>query len=284
MANNYGSLLHRKLPTFSPAPVQNGISVIQIPIGPTYYGISLNYKVNGVACTEAQAKADIKWVRLKVNGITRYEVSGKHLVEVMNKYYGAAFTAGEIFIPLARPWYKTPEAVENTVWGTRNLNSLTLEVEFGTPIISPTLEAYSLFSLAERDLGMIVEVHEFQYSAGVAGVQEISTLPRGNGDLIALHLDSSLITACDMEVNQQIFTSGANLSLYHNLVKWYGLRLPQSNYVHFEGHIRDLLSDGIPLINVSDFRVKPTFSGAGTASIVMETLNTPMGAALPAKS
>lgn len=282
MANAFGALLHRKLPTFSPAPVQSGVSVIQIPTGPTYYAIGLRYKVNGTDCTEAQAKADIKWVRIKINGVTRYEVSGKHLVDVMNKYYGVAFNAGQLYIPLARPWYKTPEGVENTAWGTRNLQSLTLEVEFNTPITSPTLEAYALFSLMQRDLGMIVEVHEFTYTAAASGVQEIPTLPRGNGDLIGLHLDSSLVTSCDLEINQQIFTQGSDISLYQNLVKWYALRQPQTNYTHFDAQIRDLLSDATALINVSDFRVKPTFSGAGTAGIVMETLNTPLGAATPA--
>lgn len=282
MANTFGALYTKKLPTFSPAPVQNGVSVISIPTGPTYYGFHLSYLVNGVAATEAQVKSDIKWVRLKVNGVTRYEVSGKHLIDALNKYYGVGFNAGQIFIPLARPWYKLPEAVENTAWGTRNLQSLNLEVEFNTPIVNPTMEAYATYSLMQRDLGMIVEVHEFQYAAATVGMNEIPTLPRGNGDLVALHLDSALITACDIEVNQQLWTQGSNLSLFQNFVKWFALRTPQAGYVHFDAQIRDLLSDAQALINVSDFRVKPTVSAAGNIGIVMETLNTPLGAATPA--
>lgn len=281
MASAYGFLPFRKLPTFGPAPVANGISTIEIPIGPTYYAIALNYKVNGVNCTEAQAKADIKFVRLKVNGVTRMECSGKHLVDVINKYYGISWVDGQIFVPLARPWYRTPEAMENTAWGTRNLNSLTLEVEFGSPIVSPTMTADALFSYASRDLGMIVEVHEFTHAISGAGQAEYTSLPKGNGDLVALHADGAIITQLDLDINQQTVING-NTAASQSITRWMGERSPQTNYVHVEGQLRNLLSEGVPLIGVSDFRVKPTTSGAGTIYYVMETLNTPLGSANPA--
>lgn len=278
MLNPFGFLPFRKLPTFGPAPIANGISTIQIPVGPTYYAIGLRYKINGTDCTEAQAKSDLKKIRIYIDGVVRYEVSGKRLIDLLNKYYGISFVNGEIFIPLARPWYKTPEAVENTAWGTRNVSSLSLEVEFGSPINTPTLEAHALFTLNSRDLGIIAEVHEFTYNAGVAGEQEVTTLPQGNGDLLALHFDSALVTKVDLEINQQAYING-DTGLYSSIQKWFGLRSPQTGYKHIEGQTRNLLSDGIPLVGVSDFRVKPTFSSAGTAIILMETLNTPKGAA-----
>lgn len=281
MAGTFGALNFKKLPTFAPSPVQGGISVIELPRGPTYYGIGLRYKVNGVDCTEAQAKADIRFVRLKVNGVTRFETTGKHLIDIFNRYYGLGFNAGQIFIPLARPWLKVAEAIENTAWGTANLNSFSLEVEFNSPIVNPSLEAYHLSTVYQRDLGMIIEVHESTYSAAQAGMNEISTLPRGNGDLVAIHLDSSLITACDIEINSQVYTQGTDLALLQNLVKWYSLRSPQSGYTHLDAQIRNILSDSLPLIDVSDFRLKPIFSAGGTATIIMETLSTPLGAAIP---
>lgn len=278
---DFQSLQTRKMTNIAPAPVANGLSTITVPKGPTYYGFSLRYKVNNVDCTEAQAKADIKWVRVKINSNTVYEVTGKHLVDIMNKYYGLVFTNGQIYLPLARPWYKTPEAVENTAWGTRNVDTMTIEVEFGTPIVSPSLDVFAIFSVYQRDLGTIIQSRELVYTAGVSGTQEIATLPKSNGDIVALHLDSSLVTACDIEINNQLYVQGQDLPLFQNFTKWFALRQPQTGYVHFDAHLRNLLSDGIPIVGTADFRVKPTFSAAGTAQIVMETLAAPLGAARP---
>lgn len=276
---DFQSLQMRKLTNVSPAPVQGGMSTVRVPIGPTYYGFALRYKVNGVDCTEAQAKTDIRALRVKINDQTRLEYTGKHLVEIANKYYGLGFTAGQIFIPLARPWYKTAEAVENTAWGTANVENLTIEIDWNTPIVSPTLDIHAFYSIYSRDLGTIIETREVSYNAGTVGQQEITTLPKTNGDIVALHLESANITVCDIEVNTQLYTQGQDLSIMQNFTKWFALRTPQTGYVHFDAHLRDLLSDGIPVVNASDFRLKPSVSAAGLIPILVETLNAPFGAA-----
>ena len=146
-------LSHRKLVAFQPVPAANGLSIINIPTGPTYYAIDLNYKRTGVDATESEFKADVKWVRLKIGNKTCFEVSGKRLVDIFNKYYGIAFANGIAYIPLARPWLKTVEAVENSAWGTANVDTFTLEVEFAASAVSPTMEAHALASVYSRDLG-----------------------------------------------------------------------------------------------------------------------------------
>lgn len=277
MATPFSFLNYRKLANFSPAPIQNGICTLEVPKGPTYYAIALNYAVNGVACTEAQAKADIRAIRLKINGTTRWETNGKRAVDCLNKYYGMGFQNGLIFIPLARPWLRMYEAIENTAWGTKNLDTFTLEVEFNTPIVSPTLTAEAYYSLNSRDLGMIVEVHDYSHPVIGAGQQEYATLPKGNGDLIALHADhGGLVTALDLDINQSNVYNGG-LAGQQALQRWFSERTPQTNYAHIEGQARNLLSEGIPLMGTSDFRIKPTVTGTGTIWYLAETLNTPLG-------
>lgn len=277
---DYQSLQFRKLSNVQPAPVAGGLSVINVPKGPTYYGFGFRYKTAGVNATEAQIKADIKWVRVKINGIALIELTGKHIVDVFNKYYGIAYNNGEMFLPLSRPWMKTPEAADNTAWGTANIDTMTIEVEFAATAVTPTLEAHSIYSIYSRDLGVVVEMREVTFTSAVTGLQEITTLLKTRGDIVALHVDhGGIVSTCDIEVNNQLYTQAQDIPLVQNFTKWFALRSPQTNYLHFEGQMRDMLSDGIPITGTQDFRLKPTLTAAGTIYVVQETLNAPLGAA-----
>lgn len=271
------SLPFRKLQPFSPAPAASALCTIDIPTGPTYYTLALYFKTVGVEATEAQFKSMVKWIRVKIGNIARIEVSGKHAVEILNKYYGITFANGTCYIPLARPWLKTPEAVENSAWGTRNVDKVTLEVEFDATAATPTMEAHAMSSLYSRDLGVIYEVHENTVSYAASGLQEFMTLPQTSGDLSALHLDSANVTACDIEIDRNLYMQVTNLPVYHGMVKWFALRQNQTGYVHFEAQMRDLMAEALPISQAKQISIKPTLSAAGTVVYISETLNAPLG-------
>lgn len=264
----------RKLPSFSVVSPGSTAAVL-IPRGPTYQCIVLSYKRNGVDATEAQVKSDLKQIRLKINGTTRFEVSGKHLVDCLNKYYGIGFTAGQIVIPLTRPWHKTIEGEENLGWGTKNLDTFGLEVDVDAAAVTPTLSAEALILPFERDLGAIVEVHELVYSNAAAGQFEIPQLPRGNGDLIAIHLDSAAVTTAEAFLNQVPAIEG-NADITKTIQTWMSERSPQTGYKHLDALVRNRVGDAWPLRGVEDFRLKLGMSGASTVGIIMETLNVPL--------
>ena len=281
---DYQSLQFLKAVKIEPAPVAGGLSVISLPVGgPTYYGVAFRYKANGVNATEATMKADIKWVRVKLGEVALIELSGKHLIDVFNKYYGiqsSGMTAGQFYLPLARPWLKNPESVENTAWGTQNVEKLTVEVEFAGTAVTPVLETHLIYSVYKRDLGVVIEAREFVYQSAVAGPQEFENTLKSRGDIVALHVDhGGIVNSCDIEINNQIYTQGQDLSLFQEFVKWFSLRAPQTNYIHFEGQMRGLLSDAIPIMGTSNFRIKPNFTAAGAITFIQETLNVPLGAA-----
>ncbi|PZO86538.1 MAG: hypothetical protein DI626_06275 [Micavibrio aeruginosavorus] len=264
----------RKLPSFSVVSPGSTAAVL-IPRGPTYQTIVLNYKRNGVDATEAQVKSDLKQVRLKINGVTRYEVSGKHLIDIMNKYYGIGFTAGLIVIPLTRPWHKTIEGEENLGWGTKNVDTFGIEVDIDAAAVSPTLTGEALILPVERDLGLIVEVHELNFSSAVAGQFEIPNLPRGNGDMVAIHLDSANVTAAEAFLNQVPAIEGS-AAITKSIQTWMTERSPQTGYQHLDALVRNRIADVWPLKGVEDFRLKLTMSAAGAVGLVMETMNAPL--------
>lgn len=267
----------RKLPSFSVVSPGSTAAVL-LPRGPTYQAIALRYKRAGVDATEAQMKSDLKRIRLKINGVTRFDVSGKHVIDVLNKYYGIAFVAGLLIIPLSRPWHKTIEGEDNLAWGTKNIDTLGLEVDIDAAAVTPSMTGEAFILPYERDLGAIIQVHELPYSSATGGTFEISTLPRGNGDLAALHFDSALVTAAEAFINQVPAAEGDE-AINRSLLTWIGERTPQTNYVHLDALLKNRIADVWPLRNVEDFRVKLAMSAGGAVDIVMETFNVPLAKA-----
>lgn len=265
----------RRLPSFSVVS-PGSTAAILIPRGPSYQCLVLRYKRNNVDATEAQVKSDLKQIRLKINGVTRFEVSGKHLVDCLNKYYGIAFTAGQIVIPLTRPWHKNIGSEDVLGWGTKNMDTFGLEVDIDAAAVTPSLTADALVNPVMRDLGAIVEVHELTYSTAVAGIFEIPNLPRGNGDLVALHLDSANITSAEAYMNQIPAIEG-DADITRTIQTWMTERTPQTGYRHMDALIRNRVGDAWPLRGVEDFRLKLGMSAAGSVGITMETINAPLG-------
>lgn len=265
----------RRLPSFNSVAAGSTASII-IPTGQTYQTIVLRYKESGADVNEATMKASITKVRLKINGTTRFEASGKHIIDCLNKFYGIAFVAGQLVIPLTRPWLKTIEGEDNLGWGTANVNTFGLEVDIAAGATAPTLTADAVISPQNRDLGIIVQVSEMSFAAAVSGDYEISTLPKGNGNLVALHLENANITKIRAVADGYVLNDG-DLAIMNTINQWTGLRVPQTGYVHLDALFKNRLGDTWPLAGVQDFRVIPTLSSAGSVPIVMETLNNPFG-------
>lgn len=271
-------LQYRKLPDFNPVAAGARASIL-IPRGPTYEDITLRYAESGTAANEATMKAGIEEVVLKVNGIERFSMTGKHLVDI-NKFYGLGYNAGELVIPLARPWMKTKEAIDNLAWGTRNMDSFMLEVKLASGATAPTLSADAWVIPESRDLGAIIEVHEISAASSTTGKFEISTLPKGNGDMVAIHLDNANITALEAKINGVPFIDNdTDLDAYHNSLtrRSDGKRTAQTGYVHVDAQHRNRLGDTWPLAQVEQFNINPSLSSAGAVGIIMETLNAPLG-------
>ncbi len=263
----------RRMPSFQSVAAGSTAS-IALPIGPTYQNLTLRYKESGVDAVEATLKSSLAKVRLKVNGTTRWEATGKHIIDCMNKFYGIGFVAGQLVIPLARPWMRTLQAEDNLAWGTQNLNTLGLEVDIAAGAVAPSMICDAMLDPNQRDLGTIIQVSEFSFASATAGDYEISTLPKGNGNLAALHFDNSNITAVKAVADGYILNDGDLVNSNHAL-QWISQRTPQAGYVHIDALVKNRIDDSWPLVGVQDFKITATMSAAGAVPLVMETINNP---------
>lgn len=267
-----------KLPDFNPVTAGNRAS-LRVPLGYTYREFILKYTPDGTAATEATMIADIEEVAIKINGKKRWSISGKTLV-MINKYYGNGFTAGLLYIPLSRPWARTMAGEENLCWGTRNVENMHLEVKIASGATNPQLSADAIVTPEQRDLGLIVEVHEIPFDAISAGKKEIPDLPKTNGALAAIHFNSADITNLEVQLNKTPFIENdTDLGAYQDWLKRTAGREIQTGYVHIDALALNRIDDAWALSGLQEFRVNPTVSQAGSIPIIMETLSQPLGAA-----
>ncbi|WP_298334126.1 major capsid protein P2 [Asticcacaulis sp.] len=272
-------MLHRpmKLPSFS--AVQAGATAsLNLPVGPTYRQLALLYKKAGVNATEAQMATDLIRIRLKINGSVRFDISAADYINLI-KDQGFTINAGELPIFLSRPTARTPQLEEDGAWGTANVATFTLEVDIVPGAGVVTLDGVAWTTADRRPLNGIIQTLPFTYQAATSGQVEIPTLPRGNGDLWALYLFTSNMTAFEMEIDG-VKISDAPMSFITNSRKWTG-RVPQAGLFVFEPTWLDRGEDRIPLAGAQDFRLKLTMSAAETIRIYMDTVIAPLGIVVP---
>jgi hypothetical protein len=264
---------YQELPEFDKVAAGKAAN-LNLPTGPTYGALLLNYNTGtSGGPTEANMKDEINTIKLSVGGTSRIEISGKHAID-LQKYYGIPVTDGQVWIPLFRPWMQTVEAQENVGWGTRDVSGLNLRVNIDSGASNPELSADALILPEERDLGTIIEQHEFFESVSTSGSFDIQSLPKTQGDLVAVHLDNSNIDEANLFINKTPFKDGT-IAGYHSLLEYQAERNPQSGYVHLDAINFNRWGNSWPLVDVNSFIIRGNITSGGQIPIVMETLNTP---------
>lgn len=262
-----------KLPNFN-AVAAGQVANLTLPKGPTYRQVLLNYRKAGVAATQAQMAADLTKIRFKINGIVRWEASAADWISTL-LYLGFTIDAGVLPIFFAFPTARTPIMEEALAWGTADVDTLTCEVEIAAGAGAVTLDADTIVTPESRPLGPIMQVQTIFSAASAAGTFELSTLPRTNGDLAAIHFFTPQATKVEVQMDGVNFVT-ADYSTLKTMYKWTG-RLPQANVIHFEPIWLDRYDDRIPLQNKQDVRFKLTMGAADTVRILMMTMLAPLG-------
>ena len=199
---------------------------------------------------------------------------------MLNQYEGRAAAGGVIVLDLERHGLLTRKGREVTALGTgitdRNLNpnpvtTLALEVDIDAAAVGTTLSAKAIQSAA-RPIGFVKKVREYTYTAGAAGVYEISDLPkRGIINKIAFgghtaNVYKSLVVERD---NFIVFerTAAENIAAQTD-----GVRVPQTDYVVYDPTEAGYAAEGLVTQDVSDLRFKLDLTNAGTITVTVETI------------
>ncbi|HEV7283954.1 MAG TPA: major capsid protein P2 [Kaistia sp.] len=268
-----GLQLFLKLPSFNAVAAGQTANLL-VPRGPTYRQVLLDYRKAGTPATEAQMRTDLTKIRFKVNGVSRIDMSGSDLIDIV-KYMGFVIEDGILPVFLAWPTARTATLEDALAWGTQDVDTFTIEVDIAAAAGAVTLAATAITNPVRRPLGPIMQMNTLSFASSAAGVYELSTLPRSNGDLASIHFHSSLITGLELLVDGSRYADG-ELSLMNAAVKWTG-RVPQTGITTFEPIWLDRYEDRIPLHDKQDIRFKLTMSAAGAVRVNMLTIAAPLG-------
>ncbi len=262
------SKIFKEMPNFANV-VAGGTANAELPIGLTYDMLGIRIKTAGSNATEAQMKSMIDEVRLSLNGKVIIQASGTELLDII-QYYGTVITDGVFPILFERPSMRTPNGEKVVALGTTGITSLTLEVDINAGATSPQLELYAQQS-APRETGQYIALRRFAKSASTSGELEISTLPKGDYGLVALHCTKGDITKVEIEANNRIVhQSDAEM---RNFTAELRKKSPQSGYTHIDFLQSNMISEVLPL-KLEDFRQRLTLATSGAFNILMERVET----------
>lgn len=248
-----------------------GTATLNAPIGRTYERMVFSY--SGV--TRAQMK-DIKVV---IDGKPIMEFADAEQVAALNKYYGRHDEAGLITLWFVRPELNALEQQRVTGLGTGDqagngkISTLQFEIEIDAAAVDPKVTAHAIQS-DPAPLGMINKIKRFTYSSATAGQFEIDNIPKGPR-LCAIHFVKAAgdVSRVEVEQNSRKIVEG-DKPLLQYLQKEAG-RTPQAGYlaVDFtqEGDVyQSIVTDPR---QIQDQRFRLTLDTAGQVTVLVEYLD-----------
>jgi len=253
-----------KLPSFSNVAAGN-TATLELPIGRTYDRIHVNYA--GVTL------AQMKNIRLEVNGKAILEFKDGTALENYNKYYKRNTAAGVLDFHFKRDEMKTLLEARMFGLGTKSGNSgiisnVTMRIEIDAAAAAPVLQGYAIQSDA-AEIGYITKIKTFPVALN-EGITEIDKIPRpASASIAAIHIvTAATVTKVELEMDSlKAFES--EKALIQKIQTDHG-RVPQADRVTLDFGLEGDMLQAIPLAGLQDLRIRVYTAGAGSANVVVE--------------
>ena len=263
-------------------------ATFKLPIGRRYHELALAGTTTGGNAFDFSSIAEI---RIFLNGQVFHRYSGTRR-EAMNKFDGrtpCTIDASNFIMVLPFQRYKlnTLAGEEETCVNTgsadpksgQQITSMYMEVDIAPGVLgSIGFTLYAIQSEAQAGgPGTLMYILPYTRTIGGAGDTEISDLPRGSAQTLALNRSflnpsANNITRVVVERNQYIIFD--RTSQYNARVQNDGYRNPVTGYYVIDRTEDALGGDPIDLVGAADFRYRITADGAMTLNVVQEYLGT----------
>ena len=223
-----------RLPAFQGIGAGN-TATLNIPLGPTVhrFDIRCNADISGTAKNLAPDDwaSVIGDIRINVDGNTKIETTAEYLVK-RAQFYGVDLRAGVLPIFLGMPWAQTAMGQDLTAYGTaQGMATFTMEVDIKDGAAINLLKCYAQQS-EPRPFGKHLVIRRFAKSFAATGISEISDLPRGNHNLVALDITSTSIGEVEVLAdNNRVHVSDKEIREQQYYIS---NRLKQSGITHLD--------------------------------------------------
>lgn len=266
-----------KLPSFS--GIAAGYpATLDVPLGPTYDNIKL-VCYGGATQNLTTILGDI---RLKLNGNVQRVMDASLDLDALNKLNGSIFgctnDAGSVsgmgatkplILPIyfGEPFRKQYASQDALALGTKNLSSVSLEVDIKAGATSPVLRAIATVQDVSRDVAGIAKWVRSLHPVSGTGA-DITTIPVQKDAIQSISFydpTGATITGVKITVN--------GVDLFERLKVEQDAELTDQGLTPVSGRFdvvfdeNDVLSDALATGNVRDFRVHLDFSAAASGNM-----------------
>lgn len=245
----------------------NSLGTSRIPPNGTKHAVYLRVlNSSGVELPRSTIISEISEIKVIIDGDVYMEGTPTFWLD-RQKFYGDVFGAGNVdgIIPIEFTLPHLESDPERRVfgWGMADVNSLTVQVQFGTVSSVAQVEVSSLSSKLEQKLGRHLRIRKYPQNFTSTGVQELDNLPRKNGgiDYLALHVEegSGQIDKVNIEVNDINIFDEVVPKLNQALLE-IRKRTPQSGYFHVDFGMFNDLGSVLSMAGINDFRQEFTWN------------------------
>jgi len=148
---------------------------------------------------------------------------------------------------------KTLNGEDATAYGTAaNMASFTLEVDLLAGLGTSRLEVFAKQS-EPTAFGSHLRIQRFSDSMALVGEKEISDIPRGAYNMMALHITTGAIG------NVEVLANNRNVHESTTILRGGDQRIigrvPQAGYTHLDFMTENRLGEALPMV-LNDFRLK----------------------------
>lgn len=252
-------------------------ATLDVPVGPLmYHQLRIKYgTATAGGANQANMEAEIKRVRLNLNGVTQREFTAAELFAI-NAYRGVPFRAGSLPIFLSHPWQRTPQGEDGLAWRVGDIDTFHVEVELDSGANAPTLEARAAIDNIPVDrsaMGDIVKWKRLNVDNSAIGVRNFTqfakedpyyTIHCFSGDIKDVRLETDRIVRWDLTDDQM-----SDFLLDQGFA-------PQAGMYHIDfastARVLDVLDMEIGGRRVGTFKVDFDMGAANGFDVVTETI------------
>lgn len=161
-------------------------ATVSLPVDRNYHGLRIHYKKGGNAASRVSMEADIKLVRLLLDGVVQWELTAKQLFALLD-IKGYPVTTGILPIHFSEPWRRSPQGEDLLSWSLAgSVRTFQVEVDLADDVNQPDLDCYCDYDNAVKALGVIRKITQQQIPVAGTGIHTLDQIP-GIGNLQALY-------------------------------------------------------------------------------------------------
>lgn len=257
-----------------------GTATIDLPVHGTYLDLDLIYgtsKAGGP--TKATMIADIKEIRVKLNGKVQRRYSAEELL-MLNATYGMPAEDGLLTIYFSEPWRKTAEGAAALAWGMGGVSSFQLEVDIDDGALTPTLTVESSKRPVTTPIRGIKKVMKHNLPVSAIGLAVWTGAPR-NDAYCAMHCQSTDIKKLKVKRDSHQDHDVTKAAMSRVMLK-YEL-VPQAGWTQDLFDVTRQVGDFLPMTigganggqQVTNFLSEFDMTATGGFTILTETLGHP---------